>query len=223
MFLKDHVIHHCLQLHGPVTWPIENEHRLGPRRPRGTDVKPCWIGASTHLQGTKAQGLDHQWIWKIWVDDGRYGKSLKIITICSGLSMILNDIVSDLKAISRFHMLSMHPPAELAQRQATSMGGASAAFTWAGLPWTNWWKKWWRSQILYTCYIHLHNIHMDTYGLIMIMIMIIIIHNGLGVQFSSVLNVLIHPHVLKRIASHCIPIRCHMISIWIDIPWHSHW
>jgi len=61
---------------------------------------------------------------------------------------------------------------------------------------------------------------MDTYGLIMIMIMIIImiiiIHNGLGFQFSSVLNVLIHPHVLKR-ASHCIPIRCH-ISIWIDIP-----
>jgi len=58
---------------------------------------------------------------------GRYGKSLKIITICSGLSMILNDIVSDLKAISRFHMLSMHPPAELAQLSPSYFDGRSVS------------------------------------------------------------------------------------------------
>ena len=41
------------------------------------------------------------------------------------------------------------------------------------------------------------------------------LHKGLGVQLSLVL---IHPHVLKLVKTHCIPTRCPIhISTWIDI------
>ena len=138
----------------------------------------------------------------------------------------------DLEVILGFHMLyqCIHALLCPSDRQAASMGGASAAVTWA-FPWiagrTDCWNKCCRSHSLY---ITLN---------LMIYIWIIWantdndngnsndngnenhLHKGLGVRLSLVS---IHPRMLKLVKTHCIPTRCPIhISTWIDISMGSIW